>query len=311
MFSPSRSGLEVLLERSRPSLWEQFWASPAVFLARRLYTATRPPPPRDPIVSPVTVVCVSDTHNAQFELPDGDLLIHAGDLTQSGSFEQLQLAIDWLRSQPHRHKVVVAGNHDLLLDAALDHGPPRGPDLAPRRRRRQRQELDWGDIIHLQDSAVTLTCSNGRQLRVYGSPRSPKHGNWAFQYPRSQNVWKDVVPDDTDILITHGPPKTHLDLNLGCYHLLRELWRVRPSLHVFGHVHEGHGQEWLYYDGLQSAFEGVLTRGGGVLHLLRVIKETLLWCWTPMEDPKTLAVNPSMVGGLRDDQRRRPIVAVI
>jgi predicted phosphodiesterase len=271
-----------------------------------LYTATRPLPPPKPIINPVTVVCVSDTHNAQFELPGGDLLIHAGDLAQSGSFQELQLAINWLRSQPHRHKIVIAGNHDLLLDATLDSGPPRGRDVPPRRR----EELDWGDIIHLQDSAVTLTCSNGRQLRLYGSPKSAKHGNWAFQSPRSQNVWKDVVPDDTDILITHGPPRAHLDLNLGCHHLLQELWRVRPSLHVFGHVHEGHGHEWLYYDGLQSAFEGVVTRGG-LLNMLRVMKEALLWCWTPMKQPKTLLVNPSMVGGLRDNQRRRPIVAII
>ena len=135
-----------------------------------------------------------------------DLLIHAGDLTQSGSFQELQLAINWLRSQPHRHKVVVAGNHDLLLDATLDNGPPRGrDDVAPRRRR---EEPDWGDIIHLQDSAVALTCSNGRRVRLYGSPRSAKHGNWAFQYPRSQDIWKNVVPDETDILITHGPPGT-------------------------------------------------------------------------------------------------------
>lgn len=306
MFSRKSSGLEVLLERPHPSLWQKFWASPFVFLAQRLYTITRPLTSPEPIIKPVTVVCVSDTHNAQFELPKGDLLIHAGDLTQSGSFQELQHTIDWLRSQPHQLKIVVAGNHDLLLDVKQDHRPAQRQDT-PRR-----EELEWGDIIYLQDSAVTLTCSNGRQLRIYGSPKSAQHGNWAFQYPRSMDVWNGVVPQETDILITHGPPRAHLDLlNLGCNHLLDEVWRVRPYLHVFGHVHEGYGKEWLYYDGLQMAFEKAVIARGGLFNLLRVIKEALLWCWAPMKAPKTLLVNPSMVGGLRDDQRRKPIVVTI
>lgn len=306
MFSQRQSGLEVLLERPRPSLWQKFWASPSVFLAQRLYAITRPLAPPQPIINPVTVVCVSDTHNTHCELPEGDLLIHAGDLIQSGSFQELQRTIDWLRSQPHQYKIVVAGNHDLLLDVKLDRHFSQRHD-APRH-----EELDWGDIIYLQDSAVTLTCSNGRQLRLYGSPKSVQHGNWAFQYPRSKNVWNGAVPHETDILITHGPPRAHLDLlNLGCNHLLDELWRVRPSLHVFGHVHEGYGQEWLYYDEVQRAFERVVIARRGLLNLLRVVKDALVWCWTPMKAPKTLLVNPSMVGGLRDDQRRRPVVVTI
>jgi 3',5'-cyclic AMP phosphodiesterase CpdA len=63
------------------------------------------------------VVCVSDTHNSQAALPDGDVLIHAGYLTQSGSMKELKATVDWLRAQPHPNKIVVAGNHDLCLDA--------------------------------------------------------------------------------------------------------------------------------------------------------------------------------------------------
>jgi hypothetical protein len=121
------------------------------------------------------------------------------------------------------------------------------------------------------------------------------------------------VPGRTDILITHGPPRAHLDpLNLGCTQLLNEVWRVRPSLHVYGHVHEGYGQEWLYYDGLQRAFERIVIARGGLSNLLRVMNEALRWCWTPMQQgPKTLLVNPSIVGGLRDDQKQQPIVVMI
>ncbi|KAI5465246.1 Metallo-dependent phosphatase-like protein [Mariannaea sp. PMI_226] len=308
MFYSRPSGLEALLDRPRPSRWQKFWAAPYVFIAQQLYAFTRPATPSQTIVKPVKIVCISDTHNSQpTKIPKGDVLIHAGDLTQSGSFKELQQTIDWLRSQPHPHKIVVAGNHDMLLDDSLDHRLLYEHDT------RKREELDWGDIIYLQDSSTTVTCFNGRQLQIYGSPKSAKNGNWAFQYPRSNEVWKGAVPGGTDVLITHGPPRAHLDLlNLGCTQLLDELWRVRPSLHVYGHVHDGYGQEWLYYDGLQRAFERIVIARGGLLNLLKIMTEALQWCWTPMKPgSKTLLVNPSVVGGFKDDQKRRPIVVMI
>ncbi|KAL2203836.1 Metallo-dependent phosphatase [Sarocladium strictum] len=220
------------------------------------------------VADAVTVVCISDTHNSQVELPDGDILIHAGDLTQSGSFQELQATINWLRLQPHRHKFVVAGNHDLLLDDSCKH--------------------------------------------LYGSPLSRQNGNWAFQYPRADDVWSNVVPAETDILITHGPPRAHLDLlNLGCNHLLGELWRVRPALHVFGHVHEGYGQKWLNYDGVQEVFEKTVVARRGLVNVLTLLKEALRWCWTPFKAPETLLVNPAMAGGFRDKATRQPVVVVI
>ncbi|ROV96001.1 hypothetical protein VMCG_07996 [Cytospora schulzeri] len=251
------------------------------------------------------------THNSQPEIPLGDILIHAGDLTQSGSFEELQAALDWLKRQPHPHKIVIAGNHDLLLDSSLDTtAAGRGTEAAA-----QRRQLDWGDMIYLQDSTTDITCTNGRRLRVHGSPRSPRHGNWAFQYPRpeAQKTWRGMIPDDIDILITHGPPRAHLDiLRLGCPALLEELWRVRPRLHVFGHVHEGYGREWLNFDTLQEAYERTVVAGGGLWNGIRVVAEYVrarLFC-SPTE-AKTLLVNPCMVGGLRDDERRNPIVVRI
>lgn len=111
--------MEALLNRPRPSIWEQFWRSPWVFIARNLYSLRQVIPFR-PISNPISVVCVSDTHNSQPVLPDGDILIHAGDMTQSGSFKELQVTLDWLNAQPHPHKIVIAGNHDKLLDPGKD-----------------------------------------------------------------------------------------------------------------------------------------------------------------------------------------------
>ncbi|KAJ3554470.1 hypothetical protein NPX13_g10602 [Xylaria arbuscula] len=226
-----------------------------------------------------------------------DILIHAGDLTQSGTLAELQAAIAWLRQQPHPIKIVIASNHDLILDADKDEQSGNTPAI--------REQIDWGDILYLQDTSATITCPNGRRLNVFGSPRSRRHGNWAFQYPREADVWKGLVPDNTDILITHGPPRAHLDLTtLGCNYLLRELWRVHPSLHVFGHVHEGYGHEWAHFDELQYAYERAILDGGGIWNLFCVLGAVIrtLFCSTP-----TLAcqlVNASIVGGLRDDARR-------
>ena len=302
------TGLHALLHRPRPSSWEQFLAHPCIFLARKLYT-WRPTVPAQPLTNPVSVVCVSDTHNNQPKLPDGDVLIHAGDLTQSGSLQELQAAVGWLRAQPHPVKIVVAGNHDRLLDPSCDDQGRTGNAAAAAA---ERAAIDWGDVIYLENAATTVTCANGRQLRVYGSPRSPRFGNWAFQYTRGEDVWAETIPRDTDVLVTHGPPRAHLDLlRLGCEHLLRELWRVRPRLHVFGHVHEGAGTEWLRFDELQVAYERTVVHGGGLWNLVWTVKAFIRSLLRPAAEARCLLVNPAIVGGLRDEERRRPIRVVI
>ncbi|KAF5864503.1 hypothetical protein ETB97_007608 [Aspergillus alliaceus] len=308
LFQKKGNGLDALLCRPRPSAWQQFLKHPCIFLARKLYT-WQPIIPAQPVKDPISIVCISDTHNCQPTLPDGDILIHAGDLTQSGSFEELQVTVNWLHAQPHRTKIVIAGNHDLLLDINF--------------RRIERQtsthtstegykDLDWGDIVYLQNTETTITCDNGRRLRVYGSPYSPRHGNWAFQYLRSEDIWSGSVPANVDILVTHAPPRAHLDLlNLGCVHLLRELWRVRPRLHVFGHVHEGAGTEWLHFDSFQSAYERTVVSGGGIWNLIRILKEFVQTFFRPTAEAKCALVNPSIVGGFRDSEYQNPIKITI
>ena len=302
------AGLDILLNRPRPGVWQRFWANPLIFLAHKLYTWRRVIPAQ-PSTNPVSIVCISDTHNSQPVLPEGDVLIHAGDLTQSGTFEELQSTLAWLSAQPHQVKIVVAGNHDMLLDASFGE---RKPDYCDPKSESQRELLDWGDIIYLENADTVVTCENGRRLKIYGSPLSARHGNWAFQYHRWVDVWGGTVPEDVDILVTHGPPRGHLDLlKLGCPHLLHELWRVRPRLHVFGHVHEGAGTEWLTFDGIQDAYEQTVLAGGGCWNLVWTVKEFIQSRCRPESEAKCLLVNPSIVGGLRDHERRYPIKAVI
>lgn len=306
LFGQQHTGLHDLLNRKRPTAWQQFLSQPWIFLAHKLYT-WQETIPAQPLTQPVSIVCISDTHNSQPSLPEGEILIHAGDLTQSGSLSELLASVSWLREQPHPIKIVVAGNHDQLLDPSRDSNHIGQAAAAA-----ERAKIDWGDIIYLENSETTVVCANGRRLRIYGRPLSPRHGDWAFQYPRNQDVWTEMIPEGIDVLVTHGPPRAHLDLlKLGCVHLLRALWRTRPWLHVFGHVHEGAGTEWLLFDSLQEAYERTVVDGGGFGNLLRTVWAFMRSLRRPAVEAKCLLVNASMVGGLRNDERRQPIMVTI
>lgn len=97
---------------------------------------------RSPTSNAIRIVCISDTHNLQPELPDGDLLLHAGDLSQRGSFDEIQAQLDWLNAQPHKQKIVIAGNHDLLLDPEF---VDRFPERIIERAGTARSDLRWGE----------------------------------------------------------------------------------------------------------------------------------------------------------------------
>ncbi|KII84117.1 hypothetical protein PLICRDRAFT_127040 [Plicaturopsis crispa FD-325 SS-3] len=261
--------MDAILHRRPPSLWEQFRAAPLLFVAERLYAwqmssskAHEMPAPKDP---KVRVVCISDTHNVHDSLPplpDGDILIHAGDLTQSGTIEELHDVLQWLQSQPHPHKIFIAGNHDR----ALGDSEARTALLA-----------SYPGLIYLEDSSADLTI-RGRTLHVYGSPYTPQYGNFVFQYPRISSTrarasaqWA-CVPAHTDILVTHGPPAHHLDNRAGCPALLAALWRVRPRLHVFGHIHVARGVEVVAWGRAQGAYERIVAGLGGWWDLWSLVR---------------------------------------
>lgn len=307
-------GLDAILHRSKPSAWSKFFSHPVLFLARRIYflhlnrhqsasvSEDESGKPKDPSRAQVTVVCVSDTHNCQPELPEGDILIHAGDLTQAGTLKEIQDTIDWLDSQPHRYKVVIAGNHDVTLDE----------NHAGAKHVGNMEDIRWGEVIYLQNSSVAVRCSHGGELKIYGSPFSLRHGNWAFQYPRSRNIWAEhPIPADTDILITHGAPQGHLDLDgLGCKFLLEALWSLEktPRLHVFGHVHAGHGVEKAPFDRVQKAYDSLAISGGGIRSLVCLCWAFVISILAPGRSQSTTFVNAAIVGGLRDEKRRSPII---
>lgn len=179
------------------------------------------------------IVIISDTHSMhrQVKVPEGDLLIHAGDCLGVGTLKELEDLNDWLGSLPHRHKVMIAGNHDWCFQT--------DPEAA-------RQRLT--EAVYLEDSGITVG-----GLKLWGSPWIPVFFDWAFNLERGEALaerWAQI-PDGTDVLVTHGPPAGILDKvsngshdeSVGCADLLAAVERVKPRLHVFGHIHEGHGRQ--------------------------------------------------------------------
>jgi predicted phosphodiesterase len=175
------------------------------------------------------IVCISDTHGLHdhVQVPDGDILIHAGDHCNHGRQSEVRKFDAWLAKQPHRHKIFIAGNHDWPWQKQARYAPM------------------WikSGAIYLRDTAITI-----EGVKLYGSPWQPDFCNWAFNLPRGPLLaakWQ-AIPDDTDILVTHGPPLDILDRNsgderTGCADLAHHVGRVRPRLHVFGHIHDGYG----------------------------------------------------------------------
>lgn len=311
MFNSRNSGLNALLYRKPPSTFEQLLSSPTPSLARLFYNSL----PELPIPevdtskkSPLTVVCISDTHNTKPDLPPGDLLVHAGDLTVSGTPVELHDALSWLASQPHRYKVVIAGNHDTCLD--------------PEHRSPQKASIDWEDlfsshgVVYLQNAAETLhfPAPVNRSIKVYGSPMTQKYGSGAFRYEAEQDPWAGIIPVDTDILVTHGPPKYHLDLStmLGCRFLLGEMWKVKPALHVFGHIHAGHGMEVVSWGEAQQVYEeacGGRKRWSLVKMVGHWVKSWVAHIFKrKRKGGKTVLVNAAAFRGARDELRNEPIV---
>ncbi|KAJ9637145.1 hypothetical protein H2201_008307 [Coniosporium apollinis] len=221
----------------------------------------------------IRIVCISDTHNQTPKLPKGDVLIHAGDLTNHGSITELRKVVAWLEKADFQAKIVVAGNHDITLDPDFyrEHGAYTHPQNVqdPEECLRLLTESLTITYLNHESATVRLTSVDGSytQLRVFGSPWSPKlptgHGKWAFQYEGEKvtKVWEaipehrseqavklwDAIPLDTDIVVTHTPPKNHCDSTYvssgraGCEALRRALWRVRPKVAICGHMHEGRG----------------------------------------------------------------------
>ena len=194
----------------------------------------------------MVITFISDTHTkhryCEDDLPGGDLLIHAGDIMNSGYDENdIWEFLEWFnKREQYKGHVFIAGNHDRYFENK------------PNETKNILREYPY--LTYLQDNSLFYVNEDTNDAcSIYGSPHQPTFHNWAFNLPRNgeelQNKWNNI-PKDIDILITHGPAWGHLDivpygyLSVGC-ELLRECVDViKPKIHVFGHVHSGYGYKF-------------------------------------------------------------------
>lgn len=176
------------------------------------------------------LVIISDTHNQheKLQLPEGDLLLHAGDFSGRGTADECAFFLRWFAEQPHRHKVFIAGNHDYFAE----NSPRTFRSMVP------------GNVVYLQDSGIEI-----EGLKIWGSPVQPWFFDWAFNRQRGADIRRhwDLIPADTDILLVHGPPHGILDRvkrdnqPVGCQDLLEKIEQTTAKVIAFGHIHEGYG----------------------------------------------------------------------
>jgi len=182
------------------------------------------------------ILCISDTHNRHEDIiiPETDMIIHAGDLSSLGKKNEIELFLKWFSELPHKHKILIAGNHDFGFETHAQWCKEIMPD----------------NINYLNDCGVTI-----EGLNIWGSPITPYFHNWAFNRYRGLNIqphW-DLIPEGTDIIVTHGPAYGFVDeldphfvrfgedRNIGCEDLLYRIEQVKPKLHVCGHIHSNGG----------------------------------------------------------------------
>ncbi len=186
------------------------------------------------------LITLSDTHGHHGEItpdiyklltdhPDIDLIIHAGDGSNSKDLAlnsgQLHEFLEWYQSLPIKVKIFTGGNHDMSLEAGLI------------------DKKQYPGVTFLLHDSVRL--EDG--VRIFGSPYTPRFHDWAYNVDRDRlhRYW-EIVPEDTDILVTHGPPKYILDTSRGESHGDLSLFkhvtkRIKPKLHIFGHFHDEDG----------------------------------------------------------------------
>ena len=204
------------------------------------------------------ITFISDTHSKHNQvtssLPGGDVLIHAGDISNKGHRSEIQDFIKWFSTiENYTHKIFIAGNHDfgcqdevLAVEELLRLNPG--------------SEYLYDDIFLIGDESDDYD----DMVKVWGSPWQPEFYNWAFNLPRQgaelKAVW-NMIPSDVDILVTHGPPNGHLDYvdyakqNVGCELLRDRIDRIKPKIHVFGHIHSSYGYK---FDGTTHFFNAAV-----------------------------------------------------
>ena len=174
-------------------------------------------------------VAISDTHGKhQFDLPPGDVILHAGDVSSRGLKTEIERFLDWFSNLDYAYKIFIAGNHDFFFENA-----PQS----------EIQALIPENLIYLNDSGVEI-----EGIKIWGSPIQPWFYDWAFNRQRGPAIQKhwDLIPEDSDIVITHGPvfgihDRIVSGTLVGCEDLLPVIQRIAPKVHLCGHIHEAYG----------------------------------------------------------------------
>ena len=192
------------------------------------------------------ITFISDTHTKHTklngQLPGGDLLIHSGDIMNSGrNSNDISDFCKWFDGiDNYDHKIFIAGNHDRMFEDT----PRKAMEIVN----------SYKSIDYLQDDWIEVG-NDESMAKIYGSPWQPWFYDWAFNLPKGgwelEQKWNQI-PKDTDILITHGPPQDHLDVSgppynephLGCAPLRVKVDEQPPKIHVFGHIHGGYGYKF-------------------------------------------------------------------
>ncbi|GMR51496.1 hypothetical protein PMAYCL1PPCAC_33514, partial [Pristionchus mayeri] len=234
-------GRKVVDENSQEALWEAVKHRYVQWNLTITGGEVNHPPIRGGFLK---VVCTADTHanlrKIVDKIPNGDVLIHAGDFTNFGTIEEITEFDALMGTLPHRHKLVIAGNHELGFDET--------EDLGIRKSKYQANGTEFGyellgNVTYLQDSFVEID-----GLIFYGTPWHPLKG-YPFYRPRHLigHEWAKFPPK-IDVLITHVPPLGYMDLyppveRWGDFALLNRVGDLRPRFHVFGHNHYNFGAQ--------------------------------------------------------------------
>jgi predicted phosphodiesterase len=183
------------------------------------------------------ITCISDTHNQHLHIPPdwlegGDVLVHAGDISGRGSLREVEEFLAWFNELPYTHKIMIAGNHDFWFEKVSTFAV------------NEMLQEKYPNIVYLNDSGIEID-----GVKFWGSPVQPWFYDWAFNRMGTDicRHW-DMIPLDTDVLITHGPMKGILDMtargvSTGCPYLLEKSAEMTNlKLFVCGHIHEAYGK---------------------------------------------------------------------
>jgi Icc-related predicted phosphoesterase len=176
-------------------------------------------------------ITISDTHtqHQKLDLSAADAIIHAGDISSMGRENEVIDFLEWFSSLNYQYRIFIAGNHDFFFERC---DTQRLKCIIP------------SNVIYLNDSGVEI-----EGIKIWGSPITPWFYNWAFNRYRGADIAKHwaLIPNNTDILVTHGPvygllDKTTRNELAGCEDLFHKINEIKPKVHICGHIHEGYGQ---------------------------------------------------------------------